>query len=120
MPIGWSRPPVVNSEREGICTTYLEVSPKVRRLADMKRITLTMLITLSFFLTPIQNSSAATTIGGIVNSDLVLTKSQSPYLLSSTLQIPAGFKVIVEAGVEIQSNGLQTMFWNQGLSLIHI
>jgi len=80
----------------------------------MKRITLTMLITLGFFLTPIQNSSAATTIGGLANSDLVLTKSQSPYSLSSTLQIPAGIKVTVEAGVEIQSNGLQTMFWNQG------
>lgn len=80
----------------------------------MKRFILTMLITLGFFLTPIQNSSAATTIGGIANSDLVLTKSQSPYSLSSTLQIPAGVKVTVEAGVEIQSNGLQTMFWNQG------
>lgn len=64
---------------------------------------------------PIQNSSAATTIGGIVNSDLILNKSQGPYSLSSTLQIPAGVKVTVEAGVEIQSNGLETMFWNQGI-----
>jgi hypothetical protein len=35
--------------------------------------------------------------------------------MSSTLQIPAGVKVTVEAGVEIQSNGLETMFWNQGI-----
>jgi hypothetical protein len=80
----------------------------------MKRITLAMLIALSFFLTPIEHSSAATSIGGLLNTDLILTKSQSPYSLSSTLQIPAGVKVTVEAGVEIQSNGLQTMFWNQG------
>jgi hypothetical protein len=80
----------------------------------MKRILLVALFTFSFSLVPICSSSAATTIGGIANSDLVLTKSQSPYSLSSTLQIPAGVKVIVEAGVEIQSNGLETMFWNQG------
>ena len=80
----------------------------------MKRILLVVLFAFSFSLVPISSSSAATTIGGIANSDLVLTKSQSPYSLSSTLQIPAGVKVTVEAGVEIQSNGLETMFWNQG------
>ena len=81
----------------------------------MKRIILALLFASSFTLVPISNSSAATTIGGITNSDLVLTKSQSPYSLSTTLQIPAGIKVTVEAGVEIQSNGLETMFWNQGI-----
>jgi hypothetical protein len=80
----------------------------------MKRIFPIILFTFGSILVPVQNSSAATIIGGIVNSDLVLTKSQGPYSLSSTLQIPAGFKVTVEAGVEIQSSGLETMFWNQG------
>jgi hypothetical protein len=80
----------------------------------MKRIILTVLIVFGFVLAPIQNSSAATTIGGIANSDLVLTKNGSPYSLSSTLQIPEGVKVTVEAGVEIQSNGLEAMFLNQG------
>ena len=81
----------------------------------MRRILLVVLLAFSSSLVPISSSSAATTIGGIANSDLVLTKSQSPYSMSSTLQIPAGVKVTVEAGVEIQSNGLETMFWNQGI-----
>lgn len=80
----------------------------------MKRILLVVLFAFSSSIAPISSSSAATTIGGIAKSDLVLTKSQSPYSLSSTLQIPTGVKVTVEAGVEIQSNGLETMFWNQG------
>jgi hypothetical protein len=65
----------------------------------MRRILLVVLLAFSSSLVPISSSSAATTIGGIANSDLVLTKSQSPYSMSSTLQIPAGVKVTVEAGV---------------------
>jgi len=81
----------------------------------MKRMITAVLILLGSIVTPISSSAAATTIGGLVNSDLVLTKSRSPYSLSSTLQIPSGVKVSIEAGVEVQSNGVRTMFWNQGI-----
>jgi hypothetical protein len=81
----------------------------------MKRLATLILFVFLLVLAPLQNSSAATTIGGIVNSDLVLTKSKSPYSLSSTLQIPAGVTVTVEAGVEVESHGTDVMFWNQGI-----
>jgi hypothetical protein len=81
----------------------------------MKRNFLALISVFAAMVTSTPGASATTTIGGIANSDLVLTKSQSPYVLSSTLQIPAGIKVTVEAGVEVQSNGLDTMFWNQGI-----
>jgi hypothetical protein len=37
LPLGWSRPPVVNFEREGICTNYPEISPKAHILEPMKK-----------------------------------------------------------------------------------
>jgi hypothetical protein len=40
LPLGLSRPPVVNFEREGICTTSLKISPKVSRLRTMKLVAL--------------------------------------------------------------------------------
>ena len=80
----------------------------------MKRSISALLIILGLTFTPIPCATAATSIGGIATADLVLTKSQSPYVLTSTLEIPAGIKVTIEAGVEIQSNGQRTMFWNQG------
>jgi len=80
----------------------------------MKRIALSVLLIAMGFLSPVSNATALTSIGGLATSDLVLTKSQSPYVLTSTLQIPPGISVTVEAGVEIQSNGLDNMFWNQG------
>ena len=57
---------------------------------------------------------AASSIGGLISSDLVLTKSGSPYILTSTLQIPAGLSVTVQPGVEIRTSGINTVFWNQG------
>ena len=60
------------------------------------------------------SAKANSTIGGLISSDLTLTKSGSPYLLSSTVQIPAGRTVTVQPGVEIRTNGTSTAFWNQG------
>ena len=59
-------------------------------------------------------AKADTTIGGLIKTDLTLTKEGSPYLLASTLQIPTGRTVTVDPGVEIRSNGVSIMFWNQG------
>jgi hypothetical protein len=78
-----------------------------------KRILLSLGLITSLLLAP-PPASADTAIGGLVKTDLVLRKDGSPYLLTSTLQIPSGRTVTVEPGVEIRANGVGTMFWNQG------
>ena len=75
-------------------------------------------IILSLVLSP-SPSKATTTIGGLISSDLVLTKAGSPYLISSTLQIPAGRTVTIQPGVEIRTNGVATAFWNQGIVIFN-
>jgi hypothetical protein len=40
-------------------------------------------------------------VGQIVENDLVLTKAQSPYLVTGLLQIPAGRTLVVQPGAEV-------------------
>ncbi|CAB4337284.1 unannotated protein [freshwater metagenome] len=49
--------------------------------------------------------NAPKTAGGLISENLRFTKANSPYTLTSTLQIPKEFSVIVDAGVEIIYNG---------------
>ena len=78
-----------------------------------RRILLSIAIITSLLFSPAP-AKADTTIGGLIKTDLTLTKERSPYLLASTLQIPTGRTVTVDPGVEIRSNGVSIMFWNQG------
>ena len=78
-----------------------------------RRILLSIAVITSLLFSPVP-AKADTTIGGLIKTDLTLTKEGSPYLLASTLQIPTGRTVTVDPGVEIRSNGVSIMFWNQG------
>jgi hypothetical protein len=48
---------------------------------------------------------APKTTGGLISENLRFTKANSPYTLTSTLQIPKEFSVIVDEGVEIKYGG---------------
>ena len=78
-----------------------------------RRTLLSIAVMTSLLFSPVP-AKADTTIGGLIKTDLTLTKEGSPYLLASTLQIPTGRTVTVDPGVEIRSNGVSIMFWNQG------
>jgi hypothetical protein len=56
---------------------------------------------------------AKKSIGGMINQNLVFTRTNSPYTISKTLQIPLGLAVKVEPGVTIISKA-DTMFRVQG------
>ena len=49
--------------------------------------------------------NAPKTAGGLISENLRFTKANSPYTLTSTLQIPKELSVIVDAGVEIIYDG---------------
>ena len=78
-----------------------------------RRVLLSIAVITSLLFPPVP-AKADTTIGGLIKTDLTLTKEGSPYSLASTLQIPTGRTVTVDPGVEIRSNGVSIMFWNQG------
>jgi hypothetical protein len=48
--------------------------------------------------------SANGNIGGVVPSNIVLNLSESPYTITSTILIPPGLEVIIEAGVKVFVN----------------
>jgi hypothetical protein len=52
-------------------------------------------------------------LGGMITQNTILTRANSPYTITKTLQIPLGLTVKVEPGVTIVSNA-QTMFRVQG------
>jgi len=54
--------------------------------------------------------SSAADLGGMLSSNTVLTASQSPYNLTSTVQVPKGITLKIEAGVRITGTGLQDAF----------
>jgi hypothetical protein len=83
-----------------------------------RRIFLSLGIIASLLFSPVP-AKADATIGGLIKADLTLSKDGGPYLLTSTLQIPVGRTLIIEPGVEIRSNGVNTMFWNQGNLLMN-
>jgi hypothetical protein len=82
--------------------------------AKPRKLILILLICLNLSISNFAVVHAASSIGGLISSDLVLTKSGSPYIMTSTLQIPAGLSVTVQPGVEIRTSGINTVFWNQG------
>jgi hypothetical protein len=49
--------------------------------------------------------TAGTPIGGLINSDLLLIESESPYIVTDTLQIPYGNSVVATDPVEILGKG---------------
>ncbi len=54
--------------------------------------------------------SSAADLGGMLSANTVLTVNQSPYNLSSTVQVPKGITLRIEAGVRITGTGLQDAF----------
>jgi len=54
--------------------------------------------------------SSAADLGGMLSTNTVLTVNQSPYNLSSAVQVPKGITLRIEAGVRITGAGLQDAF----------
>jgi len=53
--------------------------------------------------TPTPTPNPYTTLGGVLTSDTTLTDAQSPYLITSTLQIPENVTLHINAGVTLTS-----------------
>ena len=54
--------------------------------------------------------SVAADFGGMLNANTVWTASQNPYNLTSTVQVPKGITLRIEAGVLITGKGLEDAF----------
>ena len=68
----------------------------------MKRILVSLLAVFIIVFPQSLPAKAESTLGDqIIKSDLILTKSQSPYLVTGLLQIPEGVTLKIEAGVKI-------------------
>jgi hypothetical protein len=68
----------------------------------MKRILVSLLVILFTVFPQSFPAKAESTLGDqIIKTDLILTKLQSPYLVTGLLQIPEGITLKVEAGVKI-------------------
>lgn len=57
---------------------------------------------------------AATEVGGIIPSNTIWTKQNSPYVVTHTIQIPAGVTLTIEPGVTITMPGTGDMFLLHG------
>ena len=64
-------------------------------------------ILLSVLVTP---SASAASLGGVLSADTILTAAQSPYSISSPVQIPNGITLKVEAGVTFSGDNLSELF----------
>lgn len=62
----------------------------------------------------VANTAAWGFTGGLLNSDLTLTKADSPYLISSTIQIPVGVTLTIEPGVQIINDSGNSLFYVHG------
>ena len=52
--------------------------------------------------------------GGLISENLTLTKENSPYLITSTISIPVGKVLSIEAGVKLKAITPIDLFWVQG------
>lgn len=60
-------------------------------------------------------AQAGTSVGGVLSSDTTWTTSGSPYLITSTVQVPEGVTLTIEPGVEVEASlGLTDMFLVHG------
>lgn len=64
-------------------------------------------------------SEDATKVGGIISSNTIWTKEDSPYLVTSTIQIPAGVTLTIEAGVTVTMPSGGDMFLLMGTIHAH-
>lgn len=79
----------------------------------MRRISLTLaLVLVSTFFAPA--SSASTFAGGFVDGNMFLSKSGSPYVLTSTIKVSRGATLTVEAGVVFDLKHKGTVFQSAG------
>ncbi len=61
----------------------------------------------------------ATEVGGIISSDITWTKADSPYVITSTVQIPSGVTLTIEPGVTISKPISGDMFLLMGTIRAH-
>lgn len=80
----------------------------------MKKISLGLVFLLTFALNGIVATSASAFVGGMLQTDTTLTKSNSPYIITNTIEIPTGKTLTVEAGVEIYSENRIPLFFING------
>ena len=52
----------------------------------------------------IEQAYADTNVSGIINADTIWTSSNSPYIITDTVQIPSGVTLAIEQGVIIKIN----------------
>lgn len=64
-------------------------------------------------------SKEATEVGGIISSDTTWTKTDSPYVITSTVQIPTGVTLTIELGVTISKPTSGDMFLLLGTMYAH-
>lgn len=61
------------------------------------------------------SAQAGTTVGGMLTSDTTWSTGGSPYLITSTVQIPEGVTLTIDPGVQVRaSTGLTDMFLVHG------
>jgi len=61
----------------------------------------------------------ATTVGGIISVNTTWTIENSPYIITATVQIPNGIKLVIEPGVEVKSPYGVEMFLVYGIMEAH-
>ncbi|WP_179135745.1 S-layer homology domain-containing protein [Planomicrobium okeanokoites] len=59
----------------------------------------------------VQANESGTNLGGIINSDTILTAANSPYYLTKDLQLAEGTKLTIEEGVTIDGKGFSLTAW---------
>ncbi|PKH10193.1 Ig-like domain-containing protein [Planomicrobium sp. MB-3u-38] len=59
----------------------------------------------------VQANESGTILGGIINSDTILTAANSPYFLTKDLQLAEGVKLTIEEGVTIDGKGFSLTAW---------
>jgi hypothetical protein len=75
--------------------------------------------TATLTLTPTPTPTYRTSIGGIISSDTTWAVANSPYKITSTVQIPSGVTLTIEQGVTITMTGTGNMFLLLGTIYAH-
>lgn len=78
----------------------------------MRKLSFSLAVTLILSIFTVAPASAFE--GGFVDGEVRLTKALSPYNLTSTIQVPDGSRLVVEAGVELRVTHSEVVFKSAG------